>query len=208
MRVPVLKARARIIDLVNDRAGYRLVEPDKLNSIEHAIVNAAADLIVAAIEEVAAAPVPDGVRDRVIAEVRSAIVAGRTTPGVTLAVAERCADVLLALLAQPAAQYKCRLCEDTRWVCEQHPDRPWSGMNLTPNACPDGCIGPGEPCPLCHPQAQPAAQQAALRAALESIAANTCCEGCGEAARVARAASPLRRSHEHLRLLPDLRALP
>lgn len=56
---------------------------------------------------------------------------------------------------QPAAQYECRLCEDTRWVCEQHPDRPWSGMNLTPSACPDGCAGPGVACPLCHPHGQP-----------------------------------------------------
>jgi hypothetical protein len=24
-------------------------------------------------------------------------------------------------------------------------------MELTPSACPDGCAGPGEACPLCHP---------------------------------------------------------
>jgi hypothetical protein len=77
--------------------------------------------------------------------------------GDVVQLAELLSDHLAALaLLEPAPQpYKCRLCEDTRWVCEQHPDRPWSGMNLTPSACPDGCAGPGVACPLCHPAAVP-----------------------------------------------------
>jgi hypothetical protein len=40
---------------------------------------------------------------------------------------------------------KCALCEDCGWVCENHPDRPWSGDH----ACT--CGGAGEPCPRCNP---------------------------------------------------------
>jgi hypothetical protein len=39
---------------------------------------------------------------------------------------------------------KCALCEDTGWVCENHPDRPWEGKR----ACT--CGGAGDPCPRCH----------------------------------------------------------
>ncbi|SHG92841.1 hypothetical protein SAMN05443248_3110 [Bradyrhizobium erythrophlei] len=39
---------------------------------------------------------------------------------------------------------KCTRCEDSAWVCEAHPDRPWEG----PNACP--CGAPGAPCPDCN----------------------------------------------------------
>lgn len=35
---------------------------------------------------------------------------------------------------------RCAACEDTGWVCENHPDRPSEG----PNACQ--CGGAGKPC--------------------------------------------------------------
>jgi hypothetical protein len=39
---------------------------------------------------------------------------------------------------------KCALCEDSGWVCEDHPKRPWEG----PHAC--GCGGAGMACPVCN----------------------------------------------------------
>lgn len=39
----------------------------------------------------------------------------------------------------------CPACEDERWVCESHPDQPWSG----PHGCT--CGGAGMPCPICNP---------------------------------------------------------
>jgi hypothetical protein len=39
---------------------------------------------------------------------------------------------------------KCLLCEDTGWVCENHPDQPWQGRQ----AC--DCGGAGAPCPRCN----------------------------------------------------------
>jgi hypothetical protein len=39
---------------------------------------------------------------------------------------------------------KCARCEDNGWVCENHPDRPWQGVN----ACE--CGGAGMPCPHCN----------------------------------------------------------
>ncbi|MHC2251075.1 hypothetical protein ACVILK_000767 [Bradyrhizobium embrapense] len=36
------------------------------------------------------------------------------------------------------------LCDDTRWVCENHPDQPWTGNH----ACQ--CGGAGAPCPKCN----------------------------------------------------------
>lgn len=38
----------------------------------------------------------------------------------------------------------CARCENCRWVCENHPDRPWEGER----AC--GCGGAGMPCPVCN----------------------------------------------------------
>jgi hypothetical protein len=40
----------------------------------------------------------------------------------------------------------CRRCTGARWICEQHPDRPWPH---------DACAGPGEPCPRCNRGARP-----------------------------------------------------
>ncbi|SDF02264.1 hypothetical protein SAMN05216337_104283 [Bradyrhizobium brasilense] len=38
----------------------------------------------------------------------------------------------------------CPICDGTRWVCENHPDRPWQGER----ACT--CGGAGAPCPACN----------------------------------------------------------
>jgi hypothetical protein len=37
---------------------------------------------------------------------------------------------------------KCTTCADTRWVCENHPDKPW-----TKEWCE---CGSGTPCPRCN----------------------------------------------------------
>ncbi|MGX1106567.1 hypothetical protein AB7M47_004950 [Bradyrhizobium elkanii] len=39
---------------------------------------------------------------------------------------------------------RCSCCDDTRWVCEAHPDQPYEG----PHACMCGCTA-GMPCPVC-----------------------------------------------------------
>jgi hypothetical protein len=39
----------------------------------------------------------------------------------------------------------CGLCEDTGWVCENHPEEPWDGDH----AC--GCGAAGMPCVRCNP---------------------------------------------------------
>jgi hypothetical protein len=39
----------------------------------------------------------------------------------------------------------CGLCEDTGWVCENHPGKPWDGDH----AC--GCGAAGMPCVHCNP---------------------------------------------------------
>ena len=43
---------------------------------------------------------------------------------------------------------KCLLCEDCGWVCENHPDQPWTG----PRAF--ACGGAGAPCPRCNAATQ------------------------------------------------------
>jgi hypothetical protein len=43
---------------------------------------------------------------------------------------------------------ECFLCEDCRWVCESHPERPWRGVY----AC--GCGSAGAPCPSCNRPAE------------------------------------------------------
>jgi hypothetical protein len=35
----------------------------------------------------------------------------------------------------------CKLCRGQRWVCEEHPDRPWGH---------EDCDGAGMPCPMCN----------------------------------------------------------
>ena len=38
----------------------------------------------------------------------------------------------------------CIVCEDTGWVCENHPDQPWEGPHAR------ACGGAGAPCPRCN----------------------------------------------------------
>jgi hypothetical protein len=40
---------------------------------------------------------------------------------------------------------KCARCDDDRWVCEAHDERPWG---TSPRAC--RCGGAGMPCPSCN----------------------------------------------------------
>lgn len=44
------------------------------------------------------------------------------------------------------AEAVCRTCHDTGTVCEEHPDRPWQGLDVCAPAC---CGGAGMPCPAC-----------------------------------------------------------
>jgi hypothetical protein len=42
----------------------------------------------------------------------------------------------------------CPICEGTKWVCENHPEKPWTDTS------PRGCeCGAGMPCPRCNPLA-------------------------------------------------------
>ncbi len=40
---------------------------------------------------------------------------------------------------------RCAHCDNRRWVCENHPDRPWKGSG----AC--NCGSAGARCPVCNP---------------------------------------------------------
>jgi hypothetical protein len=47
-------------------------------------------------------------------------------------------------MIKPASMRFCLRCDNGRWVCEAHTDRPWEG----PRAC--DCGGAGAPCPVCN----------------------------------------------------------
>jgi len=52
----------------------------------------------------------------------------------------------------------CPRCQDTGWICEQHPDKPFGH---------DRCMGPGDPCSACNSagcEASPPRYPAALQA--------------------------------------------
>jgi hypothetical protein len=38
----------------------------------------------------------------------------------------------------------CARCENQRWVCEAHPERPWG------SECGCPCGAAGDPCPICN----------------------------------------------------------
>ena len=57
--------------------------------------------------------------------------------------------------------FKCTACDDTRWVCEAHDDRPWEG----PRACT--CGGAGMPCPVCNTK-EPPEMPAGFRVTIDS----------------------------------------
>ena len=44
----------------------------------------------------------------------------------------------------------CPRCFGYEWVCEKHPDMPWSGVTDV-FGCEPGCVGPGTECDLCWP---------------------------------------------------------
>lgn len=41
---------------------------------------------------------------------------------------------------------KCKRCDGTMWVCENHEDKPWAGESDRADACE---CGPGAGCPDC-----------------------------------------------------------
>jgi hypothetical protein len=47
----------------------------------------------------------------------------------------------------------CGRCDDCRWVCENHTDRPWLGERIC------GCGGAGAPCPICNASNEPTAPE-------------------------------------------------
>lgn len=40
----------------------------------------------------------------------------------------------------------CPHCHGTKWVCEEHPAKPWTGDGFC------GCGAAGMPCPRCQPE--------------------------------------------------------
>ena len=56
---------------------------------------------------------------------------------------------------EPDPSGPCPLCQGERWVCEQHPERPWPHLVQTLEQGPhEDCAGPGDPCPACNPDAE------------------------------------------------------
>jgi hypothetical protein len=41
------------------------------------------------------------------------------------------------------------VCDDTGWMCEEHPGRPWRGASKRADA--SDCCGVGMPCAQCNP---------------------------------------------------------
>jgi hypothetical protein len=48
----------------------------------------------------------------------------------------------------------CAVCDNTGWVCEDHPDRPYEMFSGRADAC--RCGGAGMPCPECNSGERPA----------------------------------------------------
>lgn len=42
----------------------------------------------------------------------------------------------------------CPVCHGARWVCEDHPGKPWDDASEHPDAC--HCGGAGAPCTACN----------------------------------------------------------
>jgi hypothetical protein len=47
-----------------------------------------------------------------------------------------------------SATTKCPVCDDTGWVCENHPQRPFAMFSARVDACE---CGAGMPCQICAP---------------------------------------------------------
>ena len=43
---------------------------------------------------------------------------------------------------------ECEVCGGARWVCEDHPHKPWDGASGRDDAC--HCGGPEMPCAVCN----------------------------------------------------------
>ena len=50
-----------------------------------------------------------------------------------------------AAVRLPRNAMNCTRCQDIRWICEEHPDKPMEH---------DGCKGAGMPCPDCNPSSR------------------------------------------------------
>ena len=77
----------------------------------------------------------------------------------------------------------CARCQDVGWVCEKHPDRPWS-MKVD---C--GCqCGAGMPCPDCNPAADAEHPPRRLVSQISALSEKTVARGCTPAEAKAAAA--------------------
>ena len=66
---------------------------------------------------------------------------------------KRLAALPAAYKAAGMAKEPCPACDDTYWVCENHPDKPWR----KPSPGVEGCeCGAGMPCELCNAGSGPA----------------------------------------------------
>lgn len=45
------------------------------------------------------------------------------------------------------SRFNCQNCEDIRWVCENHDNKPWGEATDSPNSCD---CGAGSPCKICN----------------------------------------------------------
>ena len=61
---------------------------------------------------------------------------------------ERWHPLDLALTRENGVKMACRVCDDGRWVCEDHVDKPWGGASDGKDACHRGSAG--MPCPICN----------------------------------------------------------
>lgn len=60
-----------------------------------------------------------------------------------------------AVLQAVAPVEGCELCQDSGWVCEQHPEQPFE-HGFAPGRPGTGCPGPGQRCPdMPHPLLNP-----------------------------------------------------
>jgi hypothetical protein len=59
-----------------------------------------------------------------------------------------------------SGQQRCEFCDDTGWVCENHPDRPWRGFTSRIDACE---CGAGAPCDACNRGDSPDISRAGMK---------------------------------------------
>jgi len=77
----------------------------------------------------------------------------------------------------------CGRCQDVGWVCEEHPDRPWS------TKVDGGCqCAAGGPCPDCNPAADAEHTPGRVVAKISALSEKTVARGCTPAEAKAAAA--------------------